>query len=230
MISIQRLIDDSKCYEMVRELRWPDGVTCPHCCGREVVKNGNDTFERERQRYACSTCRKSFDDLMDTVFADHYQPLRVWMLCSYLMGLICPICKPLANSAFQKHKPKKSPFSRSSRRSLRLVRWSRRTSTTSTFALRNVAMLMRQFVIAKVNTLGMMTMTDSMKSTSTQRKEFGHFFAVGFVHIEAFRRRDSRCVWLSSNSFTTLDNAERRSLEHSSKCYSNHQPGTGDEP
>jgi len=29
-ISIQRLIDDIKCYEMVRELRWRDGVTCPH--------------------------------------------------------------------------------------------------------------------------------------------------------------------------------------------------------
>lgn len=87
MISIQRLIDDAKCYEMVRELRWPDGVTCPHCSGHEVVKNGHDTTEKCRQRYCCSTCRKSFDDLTDTVFAGHHQPLRVWMLCSYLMGL-----------------------------------------------------------------------------------------------------------------------------------------------
>jgi len=86
-ISIQRLIDDAKCYEMVRELRWPDGVTCPHCSGHEVVKNGHDTTERDRQRYCCSTCRKSFDDLTDTVFAGHHQPLRTWMLCSYLMGL-----------------------------------------------------------------------------------------------------------------------------------------------
>ena len=29
-ISIHRLIDDAKCYEMVRELRWPNGVCCPH--------------------------------------------------------------------------------------------------------------------------------------------------------------------------------------------------------
>jgi transposase-like protein len=86
-ISIQRLIDDAKCYEMVRELRWAGGVTCPHCSGDEVVKNGHDTTERNRQRYCCSTCRKSFDDLTGTVFAGHHQPLRVWMLCSYLMGL-----------------------------------------------------------------------------------------------------------------------------------------------
>lgn len=86
-ISIQRLIDDRKCYEMVRELRWPDGVTCP-CCGQnEIVKNGHDTTESCRQRYRCSTCQKCFDDLTDTVFAGHHQPLRVWMLCSYLMGL-----------------------------------------------------------------------------------------------------------------------------------------------
>jgi transposase-like protein len=86
-ISIQRLIDDSKCYEMVRVLRWPDGVKCPHCDGENVVKNGHDTTQRDRQRYCCSTCERCFDDLTDTVFAGHHQPLRVWMLCSYLLGL-----------------------------------------------------------------------------------------------------------------------------------------------
>lgn len=86
-ISIQRLVDDSKCYEMVRELRWPDGVTCPHCGDGKVVKNGHDTTEQCRQRYRCSGCDKCFDDLTDTVFAGHHQPLRIWMLCSYLMGL-----------------------------------------------------------------------------------------------------------------------------------------------
>lgn len=86
-ISIQRLIDDRKCYEMMRELRWPDGVVCPHCCERNLVKNGHDTTECHRQRYRCLACRKCFDDLTGTVFAGHHQPLRVWMLCLYLMGL-----------------------------------------------------------------------------------------------------------------------------------------------
>ncbi len=30
---------------------------------------------------------KRFDDLTDTVFAGHHQPLKVWMLCLYFMGL-----------------------------------------------------------------------------------------------------------------------------------------------
>jgi hypothetical protein len=28
-----------------------------------------------------------FDDLTDTIFAGHHQPLRVWILCLYFMGL-----------------------------------------------------------------------------------------------------------------------------------------------
>src|SRR5271166_325737 len=29
-INILGITDDAKCYEMVRQLRWPDGVHCPH--------------------------------------------------------------------------------------------------------------------------------------------------------------------------------------------------------
>ena len=86
-IAIGRLIDDAKCYEMVRELRWPQGVRCPHCGSDQVVKNGHDTSEVHRQRYCCHDCDRCFDDLTDTIFAGHHQPLRIWMLCSYLLGL-----------------------------------------------------------------------------------------------------------------------------------------------
>ena len=29
MLKIQNLIEEVKCFETVRSLRWPDGVTCP---------------------------------------------------------------------------------------------------------------------------------------------------------------------------------------------------------
>lgn len=86
-IAIHRLIDDAKCYEMVRELRWPDSVGCPHCESPRVVKYGHDTTELCRQRYRCGDCGHCFDDLTGTVFSGHHQPLRIWMLCSYFMGL-----------------------------------------------------------------------------------------------------------------------------------------------
>jgi hypothetical protein len=40
-----------------------------------------------RQRYECHDCDTRFDDLTDTIFAGHHQPLKVWILCLYFMGL-----------------------------------------------------------------------------------------------------------------------------------------------
>ena len=40
---------------------------------RSVAKDGFDTF--------------AFDDLTGTIFAGHHQPLHVWILCLYFMGL-----------------------------------------------------------------------------------------------------------------------------------------------
>ena len=67
-VNITKLIDEVQCYQTVRELRWPDGIVCPSCESKEVIKRG-------------------FDDLTDTIFAGHHQPLKVWILCLYFMGL-----------------------------------------------------------------------------------------------------------------------------------------------
>ena len=87
MLQIQNLIDDAKCYEEVRKLRWPDGVQCPHCYHTNVIKRGFDEKEPHRQKYYCHQCERRFDDLTNTVFSGHHQPLRVWILCLYFMGL-----------------------------------------------------------------------------------------------------------------------------------------------
>jgi transposase-like protein len=87
MLNIQNLIDDAKCYATVREMRWPDGVTCPQCSSQSITKQGRDDTQLQRQRYKCQDCRKRFDDLTGTIFAGHHQPLKVWILCLYFMGL-----------------------------------------------------------------------------------------------------------------------------------------------
>src|SRR5712691_2036336 len=86
-VNIKNLIDDVQCYQTVRELRWPDGVVCPSCESKYVIKRGFDDTESARQRYACTDCHTRFDDLTDTIFAGHHQPLKVWVLCLYFMGL-----------------------------------------------------------------------------------------------------------------------------------------------
>ena len=87
MLKIQDVIDDQKCFEEVRKLRWPENIQCPHCNCSEVVKDGHDEKQRDRQRYECKNCHRRFDDLTNTVFAGHHQPLKIWIIVLYLMGL-----------------------------------------------------------------------------------------------------------------------------------------------
>ena len=86
-VNIKNLIDDGQCYQTVRELRWPDGITCPSCASTQVIKCGCDDKELARQRYACKDCPTRFEDLTDAIFAGHHQPLQGWVLCLYFMGL-----------------------------------------------------------------------------------------------------------------------------------------------
>jgi transposase-like protein len=86
-VNIKNLVDDVQCYQTVRELRWPDGVACPSCESTYVIKRGCDDTEPARPRYECHGCDQRFDDLTDTIFAGHHQPLKVWILCLYFMGL-----------------------------------------------------------------------------------------------------------------------------------------------
>ena len=86
-INLLDLIDPQKCYALIRLLRWGETVTCPKCDSHQVIKRGFDDTQPERQRYQCKKCQTRFDDLTDTIFAGHHQPLGVWILCLYLMGL-----------------------------------------------------------------------------------------------------------------------------------------------
>ncbi len=78
---------DAKCFTFVRQHRWPEGARCPGCDGSSVIRGGCDDTQPHRQRYRCKACASRFDDLTGTVLAGHHQPLRVWVLCPYFMGL-----------------------------------------------------------------------------------------------------------------------------------------------
>ena len=93
LVNLSALIDDAKCFALVRQHRWPEGVRCPACGGASVVRDGFDETQAQRQRYRCRACARRFDDLTGTVLAGHHQPLRVWVLCLYLMGLNLSNCQ-----------------------------------------------------------------------------------------------------------------------------------------
>jgi transposase-like protein len=87
LVNLSGLMDDAKCFAFVRQHRWPEGVRCPGCGSAAVIRDGCDDRQPHRQRYRCKGCARRFDDLTGTVLAGHHQPLRVWVLCLYFMGL-----------------------------------------------------------------------------------------------------------------------------------------------
>jgi len=87
MLKIDNLINDAKCYETVRQMRWPEGVRCVWCKSEKIKRRGMHLRQRDRQRYHCHDCGRDFDDLTETIFAHHHQPLRKWIVCLYLLGL-----------------------------------------------------------------------------------------------------------------------------------------------
>src|SRR6476619_5676679 len=87
LMNLSSLIDDAKCFELVRQHRWPGGARCLSCGSASVARHGRDDTQPHRQRYRCAACGARFDDLTGTVLAGHHQPLRVWVLCLYFMGL-----------------------------------------------------------------------------------------------------------------------------------------------
>ena len=87
LVNLSGLMDDAKCFAFVRQRRWPEGIRCPACDNGAVTCDGHDDAQPCRQRYRCKACSGRFDDLTGTVLAGHHQPLRVWVLCLYFMGL-----------------------------------------------------------------------------------------------------------------------------------------------
>ena len=87
ILRIRDLLDSRDCFNRVREMRWPEGRTCPFCDSHRVICKRFDEKHHGKQRYQCKSCSKRFDDLTGTIFSGCHQPIEVWILASYFMGL-----------------------------------------------------------------------------------------------------------------------------------------------
>src|SRR5580700_226329 len=71
--------DESKCRAYLEALRWPDGVSCPHCKGEKVYRLEN------RDLFLCASCEYQFSVTVDTIFHDTHLPLVTWFLATMLL-------------------------------------------------------------------------------------------------------------------------------------------------
>jgi transposase-like protein len=68
-----------ECRAILEELRWPDGVKCPHCQSDKISRI------RKRFQYDCDSCRYQFSVTAGTIFHDSHLPLPKWFAAVYLM-------------------------------------------------------------------------------------------------------------------------------------------------
>lgn len=66
-----RFPNEAACRAYLVKLRWPDGFRCPQCGARS-------TWQDQRARLICRTCRRHVRITAGTIFQDSHLPLRVW--------------------------------------------------------------------------------------------------------------------------------------------------------
>lgn len=76
--AIRYFADADKCHEFLVAMRWPDGVTCPHCGSKQV---GNMVLSGKRRLWNCKNpdCRKQFTAKVGTIFEDSPLGLDKWL-------------------------------------------------------------------------------------------------------------------------------------------------------
>ncbi|MUV61935.1 IS1595 family transposase [Halobacterium sp. CBA1126] len=80
MIPLDVFGSESVAADLLAQVRWRDGVTCPRCRSDRTVRNGS---YREFQRYLCKNCDRTFNDKTGTIFAHSKIALRRWLFSIY---------------------------------------------------------------------------------------------------------------------------------------------------
>jgi len=73
--------DADNCLMLLTEVRWPNGVICPHCQGKAV------TFMASRRVWQCKNkeCRKQFSIKVGTIFEDSPIGLDKWLAAVWMI-------------------------------------------------------------------------------------------------------------------------------------------------
>jgi transposase-like protein len=70
---------DEQCRELLKRLRWPEGVRCPRC-QTDAIK-----LATTKELFFCQTCVYQFSVLAGTIFNDSHLPLPIWFMATLLL-------------------------------------------------------------------------------------------------------------------------------------------------
>src|SRR5437762_1726787 len=84
-----RFATDEAARAYLEEIRWPDGVVCPHCKNADQDKfysiKANTAKSVRHGLRQCAMCKKQFTCTVGTIFEDSHIPLRKWLVAWYLL-------------------------------------------------------------------------------------------------------------------------------------------------
>ncbi len=76
--------DETAARTHLEEIRWADGVYCPHCGGFDGIKKLGGAAA-DKGLWHCKPCRKKFTVTVGTVFERSHIPLTKWLAAFHLM-------------------------------------------------------------------------------------------------------------------------------------------------
>ncbi len=76
---VDKYHDEDDCRAYLEELRFPDGVVCPHCKSKSISRV--ETYHI----FECRSCGYQFSVITGTIFMDTHLPLWKWFTAIYLM-------------------------------------------------------------------------------------------------------------------------------------------------
>ena len=96
---IHELFNEDKCQEYIHRLRWKDRLLiCPRCSSDNVGNWGKYHRRPGLKRYMCKSCKRTFNDLTNTLLDGCKLPLQLVLMAIFLMCIPCScrrICREL---------------------------------------------------------------------------------------------------------------------------------------
>ncbi len=87
---LHQLFSADTCQAYIHTLRWKDRpLQCPRCHSHAIGPWGNYHYRPGCKRYWCNGCKRTFNDLTDTLLHQSKRSLPHWILATFLLCLAC---------------------------------------------------------------------------------------------------------------------------------------------
>jgi transposase-like protein len=87
---LHQLFNAEQCQVYIHTLRWKDRpLQCPRCQSPHIGRWGTYQYRPGCKRYWCHSCKRTFNDLTNTLLHQSKQSLPYWIFATFLLCLSC---------------------------------------------------------------------------------------------------------------------------------------------